>query len=196
MEFALTYDYRCPFAHIAADHVLDALEHGADWKVRWVPFSLGQAHVEEGEVDIWDRPADDSGLLALRTSVVVRDEHPAVFEAVHRDVFDLRHVHGRGLGPDPIAEVLGRHGLDPDAVLARAGAQEALERVRKEHEAVVASHEVWGVPTFVVGERAAFVRLMAPATSPPEARRAVERIVDLLAGWPELNELKHTTLDR
>ena len=30
----------------------------------------------------------------------------------------------------------------------------------KEHEARSASHEVWGVPTFIVGDQAAFVRLM------------------------------------
>jgi hypothetical protein len=29
-----------------------------------------------------------------------------------------------------------------------------------------------------------------------DARRSVERIVEMLAGWPSLNEFKHTSLDR
>ncbi len=47
-SFAVTWDYRCPFARNAAEHVLDGLGAGADWDVRWVPFSLGQVHVAEG----------------------------------------------------------------------------------------------------------------------------------------------------
>ena len=41
-SFAVTWDYRCPFARNAAEHVLTALEAGADWDVTWVPFSLNQ----------------------------------------------------------------------------------------------------------------------------------------------------------
>jgi 2-hydroxychromene-2-carboxylate isomerase len=196
MQFALTYDYRCPFAHLAHDHVLVALEEEPGWDVRFVPFSLGQAHVEEGEPDIWERPEDDSGLLALRTSVVVRDAHPAAFPDVHRDVFDLRHVEGRALGTAELGEVVARHGLDAPDVLARAAAPGTLDQVQKEHESMVTGHEVWGVPTFVLGERAAFVRLMDPPTDPATARRDVERILDLLGGWPSLNEFKHTSLSR
>lgn len=194
MEFAINYDYRCPFAHIANDHVLEALADGADWSVRFVPFSLGQVHTEEGEAPIWERPGDDSGLLALRASVVVRDRHPGAFRAVHRDLFDLRHVEGRGLTPEAISEVLARNGLDAEAVMAEATGQDALDKVASEHEALVESHEVWGVPTFVVGEHAAFVRLTETAADPASARRSIERIVDAVGGWPELNELKHTTL--
>jgi hypothetical protein len=31
---------------------------------------------------------------------------------------------------------------------------------------------------------------------PAGSRRTVERLVDLLTGWPELNEFKHTSLKR
>ena len=50
--FEITYDYRCPFARNAHEHVLDALEAGADWDVTFVPFSLGQVHVTEGQPDV------------------------------------------------------------------------------------------------------------------------------------------------
>jgi hypothetical protein len=58
---------------------------------------------------------------------------------------------------------------------------------------------VWGVPTFIAGDEAVFVRLMdrAPAGSDPAPSiRAVERVVDMVTGWPELNEFKHTVVRR
>ena len=74
--FEITYDYRCPFARNAHEHVLDALEAGAEWDVTFVPFSLGQVHVTEGQPDVWDDPDSETGLLALQASVVVRDKFP------------------------------------------------------------------------------------------------------------------------
>ena len=72
-----------------------------------------------------------------------------------------------------------------------------LETVRKEHEAAAANDEVWGVPTFIASGQAAFVRLMTTPDGDTElARRTVERIFDMLTGWPELNEFKHTSLAR
>ena len=55
-RFGLTYDYRCPYARIAHDHVVEGLRAGADWDVTFLPFSLGQAHVAEGEPSVWERP--------------------------------------------------------------------------------------------------------------------------------------------
>jgi hypothetical protein len=74
-RFAVTFDYLCPFARNAAEHVLDGLEAGADWDVTFTPYSLSQGHVEEGDTDIWDRdqPFDASGILALSVGLVVRD---------------------------------------------------------------------------------------------------------------------------
>jgi hypothetical protein len=45
-------------------------------------------------------------------------------------------------------------------------------------------------------EHAAFVRLMELPVDAADARQSVERIVEMLAGWPSLNEFKHTSLDR
>src|ERR1700712_428093 len=96
-EFAVTWDYRCPFARNAHEHLVAALQAGADWDVRFVPFSLGQVHVNEGDTPIWDRPADASGLFALQAGVVVRDRAPAEFLGVHHDLFAIRHDHGKHL---------------------------------------------------------------------------------------------------
>ncbi len=198
LTFSVTWDYRCPFARIAHDHVVTGLEAGADWEVTFVPFSLGQVHVGEGETDIWERPQDDSGLLALQAGVVVRDDHPDQFLAVHRGLFDARHLRGAKLDdPDTVQAVLDASGVDGAAVLAQVAEGSALETIRKEHEAVAASHDVWGVPTFLVGTEATFVRLMhTPEGDGELARRSVERIVDLVSGWPDLNEFKHTSIPR
>ena len=197
-SFAVSWDYRCPFARNAHEHVLAGLQAGADWEVEFVPFSLGQVHVAEGEPDIWDRPEDDSGLLALQAGVVVRDLEPDRFPAVHRDLFALRHDHGGHLREEgEIRAVLVRHGADADAVFDRLASGEALTTVRKEHEAAAADHHVWGVPTFVRGDRAVFVRVMdRPGDDGAHARRTIDRIVDLLADFATLNEFKATTIPR
>lgn len=196
--FSVTFDYRCPFARNAAEHVLDGLAHGAEWNVTFVPFSLGQVHVAEGEPPIWDRPDDDSGLLALQVGTATRDFAPDRFAAVHRDIFAMRHDHGVRLRDrDRLREVLERHGVDADEVFARVEGGDALKAVRSEHEMAVAEHSVWGVPTFVSGNRAVFVRLMErPNGDGAVAVRTVERVLDLLDGFADLNEFKHTTIPR
>lgn len=196
-RFALTWDYRCPFARNANEHVITALEAGAPWEVTFVPFSLGQVHVEEGDTPIWERPGDDSGLIALQAGVVVRDSHPDRFLAVHRALFALRHDEGRKLSdPAEVRRVLDAQGVDADAVMSVVEANGALDTVREEHEAAARDHDVWGVPTFIVGDQAAFIRFMhRPQGDAELATRTIERVVDLLE-WPELNELKHTTIPR
>src|SRR5690606_38934193 len=118
-RFASTWDYRCPFARNAHEHIIEGLRAGAPWDVRFVPFSLGQVHVAEGEPDIWLRPDDDSGLLAMQVGVVVRDRFPDRFLDVHEGIFALRHDEGRQLRDEAeLRRVLETHGVDADAVLA------------------------------------------------------------------------------
>jgi 2-hydroxychromene-2-carboxylate isomerase len=193
--FSVTWDYRCPFAYKVHDHLVEALEGGADWDISFVPFSLGQVHVADGEAPIWDHPEDDTGLLALQAGVVVRDRYPDRFLATHRALFRARHEEGRALRDREVVEAaLTASGVDAAAVFEVIATGEPLETIRKEHEAAVAEHEVWGVPTFISGEHAAFTRLMDGPTDAAASQAAIERIVDLLAGWPSLNEFKHTSI--
>ncbi|MGH9246691.1 MAG: DsbA family oxidoreductase [Acidimicrobiales bacterium] len=196
--FAVTWDYRCPFARNAHEHLLTALEAGADWEVRFVPFSLGQVHVADGEADVWDEPDKDSGLLPLQVGVTVRDRFPEAFPAVHLALFAARHDEARSIKDEAVVrDVLTRSGVDADDVLAAVADGTALKTVRAEHEEMATIHTVWGVPTFVAGDRAVFVRLMdRPHGDGDRATRSIERILDLLADWPDLNEFKHTTTKR
>lgn len=197
LEFGITFDYRCPFARIVHRHVVEGLLDGADWNVRFVPFSLGQVHVEEGESPIWERPQDDTGILALQAAVVMRDTIPERFPIVHRALFEARHAEGAQLRDEAVLRsILEANDVDADAVLTEIATGRPLEIVRDEHTAAARDLDVWGVPTFMTADHAAFVRLMDLPVDGADARRSVERIVDMLAGWPSLNEFKHTSLDR
>src|SRR5205085_1891244 len=131
-------------------------------------------------------------LLALQVGVAVRDRLPDRFLAVHRALFELRHKHAGQLNDeDAIRAVLTAQGVDADVVFAAVAEGGPLDTIRKEHEAAVADHEVWGVPTFIVGDQAVFVRIMNGADGDGAgSQRTIERLVDLAGGWPELNEFK------
>jgi 2-hydroxychromene-2-carboxylate isomerase len=195
-SFAVTFDYRCPYARIAHDHVVAALADGAEWDVTFLPFSLGQSHVEEGQPDIWGRPEDDSGLLALQVGIAVRDTQPDMFLAVHSALFALRHDRGADLRQrELLDEVLTDAGTDVEAVWAEVASGRPLATIEKEHTGFVGTHDVWGVPTFIVDERAVFVRLLDRPADGAEANAAIERILDAI-DWPLLNEFKHTSIPR
>lgn len=202
--FAVTWDYRCPFARNAHEHLLAGLQAGADWDVSFVPFSLGQVHVPEGEPPVWERPEIDSGLYALRAGVVVRDRFAEAFPAVHLGLFAARHDQGLKIA-DPevvrgvLAEHLGESELATVVDVVESG--DALATVRKEHEDAAGGPGVWGVPTFVVGDRGVFVRLMDRNPAQTDAdrqhgRQTIERVLDLFDGFPQLNEFKFTRIPR
>jgi hypothetical protein len=197
-NFSVTWDYRCPFARNFCDHVLTALQGGAPWNVRFVPFSLDQAHVEEGGVDAWDDPSAGRSLLAGQVAVAVRDQWPERFFDVHAALFACRHDAGADLRDEAVLrQALTGAGVDADQVFAEVAAGWPLGTFRKEHETVVADHRCFGVPTVIVGDHAVFVRVMdRPKGDVDEARQTVERVLDLLVGWPELNEFKHTSIPR
>jgi hypothetical protein len=197
--FAVTWDYRCPFARNAHEHILTGLAAGADWDVRFLAFSLGQVHVAEGAPSVWEKPEQDTGIIALQAGVVVRDDFPELFPAVHRALFSARHDDALHLeDPDVVRDVLKRHDVPVDQVFARIDDGSALATVRAEHEGFAESHDVWGVPTFVVDDQAVFIRFMHRATDgadPATSIATIERSVDLI-GWTDLNEFKHTSLPR
>jgi hypothetical protein len=192
--FAVTFDYRCPFARNAHEHVLDGLEAGAEWDVRFVPFSLSQA---KEETPSWDL-ADDPSLWSMALGVAVRDTQPEVFLAAHRALFALRHDDGLDIRElDVVQDALRRAGVDVDAAMAEVTGGAALKTLRTEHEWAVDEHAVWGVPTFISEGQSVFVRLMdRPAKSTEPAEKVIERVVDLVAGVPALNEFKHTSIPR
>lgn len=197
-SFQVTWDYRCPFARIAHEHILVGLEEGADWDVSFRAFSLDQAHVEEGQPPVWEEPDKYPGLLANLAGIVVRDRMPEQFRGVHRALFSARHVDALDLRDrEVVRKALAGAGVDSEEVLAEADSAWPLQTLAAEHSEAVERLQVFGVPTFIVGSNAVFVRLMtAPEGDGQVSISTVSRVLDLMAGWPELNEFKHTTISR
>ncbi|HWG74211.1 MAG TPA: DsbA family protein [Acidimicrobiales bacterium] len=197
-SFAVTWDYRCPFARNAHEHLVAGLRAGADWEVRFVPFSLDQAHVADGDTAVWDEPDRYPGLLANQVGIVVRDRMPERFLEVHDALFRARHDDARDTrDPQVLADVLAGAGVDPGAVLSEVDDGWPLDEFRKEHEASVDDHRVFGVPTFIAGDSAVFVRVLTrPAGDTSLATSTVDRVLALVTGFADLNEFKHTSIPR
>ncbi|HEX3795735.1 MAG TPA: DsbA family protein [Acidimicrobiales bacterium] len=196
--FSVTWDYRCPFARNAHEHLVAGLADGADWDVTFLPFSLSQGHVPEGGTPVWDDPAKFSDLLALAAGVVVRDQYPDAFGAVHGALFTARHDEGLDLrSSDVVIDVLDRAGVPGDKVVAEVKDGGAIDEIRRSHEQAVKEWDVFGVPTFVMEGQAVFVRLMSrPQGDAALARRTIDGVVRLMEEQPDLNEFKYTKLSR
>lgn len=197
-SFAVTWDYRCPFARNAHEHLLDALDGGAPWDVTYVPFFLDQTHVEEGGTSAWEDPDHIPNLLSLEAGIVVRDLFPEHFRAAHRSLFAARHDDRGDLRDRAVVHgALARAGVDADAVLAEVDKGWPAKTARTEHEEVVQRLEVFGVPTFIIGDDAAFARVMTrPKGDTALARTTIDRVLDLLVDHADLNEFKHTRVRR
>ena len=192
----MTWDYRCPFARNAHEHVVTGLQGGADWDVTFRVFSLDQAHVEEGGTPVWDEPERYPALTANLAGVVVRDRMPGYFLDVHGALFAARHDHSLDLRERSVlVKVLDEAGVDGTGVVAEVDAGWPLDVLRAEHSDSVERFHVFGVPTFITTADAVFVRFMhRPRGDTDVAVSTIERALDLLTGWPELNEFKHTVL--
>jgi hypothetical protein len=193
-RFAVTFDYLCPFARNAFEAIAAGIEAGRDWQVRYLPFSLSQAHVPEGETSAWDRPLGDrytSGVLALQWGLAVRDHFSDRFGIFHLKAFAARHDEGRDIRDGTVLhDVATAAGLDPDAIAKVVAGGEPRAALAAEHTEAVERWRVFGVPTFIDGDEAVFVRLM-------ECRNVedLEQVLALLQST-RLNEFKRTVLPR
>jgi predicted DsbA family dithiol-disulfide isomerase len=194
----VTWDYRCPFARNAHEHLVAGLQAGAQWDVTFLSFSLDQAHVEEGGTSVFDEPQRYPGLLGNLVGIVVRDRYPEKFLSAHQALFEARHDQALDTRErDVLGKVLVDQGLDASAVLGEIDAGWPLQTFRAEHEASVNDHQVFGVPTFIAGDQSVFVRLMSrPKGDAAFATSTIERVMDLVGGWADLNEFKHTSIPR
>ena len=192
-EFAVSFDYRCPFARNAHESVIAGLEAGRDWNVTFTPFSLDQVHVEEGETAVWDRvPADwGTGISALLWAIALRDQFPDHFLAWHSAAFAARHDEGAKIAKvEVLREIADGAGLDATAIEAEVETGRPLKTLAAEHTEAVKKHAMFGVPTFVVNDRAVFIRFM-DRKNPVD----IDKALDLLE-WTDLNEFKHTSVPR
>lgn len=192
-EFAITYDYLCPFARIANETVVDALQEGAPWTVAFRPFSLHQNHRGSDELAVWDDPegAEGRGVRALLWSLAVRDGVPDRFADFHVRLFSARHDDGADLGSEAVlGAVAEASGVDAGAISDQVSAGTPMKALAAEHTSLVEDLGVFGVPTFIAGDEAVFVRLMDR-----HDRASLERVLDMIS-LTELNEFKRTRIPR
>jgi 2-hydroxychromene-2-carboxylate isomerase len=192
-SIAVTFDYRCPFAYNGNAATIAAVRGGVDLDVRYLPFSLDQVHVPEGEPPVWDREPGEwgTGVLALLYGIAVRDQFSEHFYDAHLELFAARHDRGEKLGhEDVLRAAVEAAGLDADAVAAEVASGRPLKTLAAEHTEAVDNYAVFGVPTFIEGDEAVFIRFM-------ERGRVddLERALDLLQ-WSRLNEFKRTRIAR
>jgi 2-hydroxychromene-2-carboxylate isomerase len=196
-RFAINFDYLCPFAYIANDLTIRALRDGADHEVEFLAFSLSQVHLEEGARPVWQAEPLASGVLALQWGLAVRDHFPERFHDAHLALFAARHDKGLSLNdPEVIRDAVASAGLDPVEVEKVVAGGGPLRALAADHTRTVEQHHAFGVPTFFAGDRAVFVRLMRRAKDGPDARATLDRLLDLVIGWQDLNELKATRIPR
>jgi hypothetical protein len=192
-QIATTFDYRCPFARNAHEAVVAAIRQGHDADWRFVPFSLDQAHVDEDEPPVWERAPEErgSGVLALTWGIAVRDVFPEQFFDFHLATFAARHDHGQKLGHESVLrETATSVGLDPDLVAKEVASGRPLDQLAAEHTEMTDRYAVFGVPTFIEGEEAVFVRFMDRGRTDD-----LERALDLIS-WTRFNEFKRTRIPR
>jgi hypothetical protein len=193
-QFAVTWDYRCPFARNAHEALVKGLREGRDWDVRFWPFSLDQIHVEEGDTPVWERGLDEQGtggVRALLWGIAVRDAFPDHFLDFHLAVFRARHDEGQQIAEEPVLRaVAGSVGLDPDVVADEIASGRPLKALETEHTEAVDRWAVFGVPTIIEGDEAVFVRIME--------RGNVDDWAEALAlvGSTRINEFKRTKIPR
>jgi hypothetical protein len=197
-SFTINFDYRCPFARNANEHVVAALDAGADFDVQFLTFSLSEVHREENDPSVFDDLSKRPELLAVAAGIVVRDRDPEHFRAAHVSLFAARHDDSGDLRDEAVVfNALTRVGVDAGQVEKELADGWPYEVFRTEHNDSVAAHQVFGVPTFIANDQAVFVRLMhRPAGDGKEAEETIRRVVDLTGGWPDLNEFKHTSIPR
>ena len=191
MKFGVTFDYLCPFAWNAHEAVLAGLAEGRPWKVDFLAFSLAQAHTSEDDPAVWYNPAGQSGLDALQWGVAIRDHWPELFGKAHSALFAARHQHGLDLKDTQVlADAVSGAGCDPDEVAKVVSTGEPLCKIAGEHMMAVDQWMAFGVPTFITGDQAVFIRFMERGRLDD-----LDRALQLLP-WNRLNEYKHTTIPR
>lgn len=190
-ELSVTFDYLCPFARNAHEAILDRTSSTGAPLPHIRPFSLAQVHLDEDEPDVWIAPEGKSGVLALQWGIAVRDHLPEYFPKAHRALFAARHDLGQDIKQEAVVrEAISSAGVDADEVAEIVASGDPLDVIAAEHTEAVERWGVFGVPTFIMGEEAVFIRFM-------ERGRVddLDRALGMLE-WSQLNEFKRTRIPR
>jgi 2-hydroxychromene-2-carboxylate isomerase len=130
-------------------------------------------------------------VLALFWSLAIRDGFSESFLEFHKSLFNAKHDDLADIGDEAVLrDVATKVGLDADAVAAAVASGVPAKTLAAEHTALVEDLGVFGVPTFIDGEEAVFVRFM-------ERHRLddLDRVIDMIS-WTNVNEFKRARIPR
>jgi predicted DsbA family dithiol-disulfide isomerase len=193
MEFELYYDYLCPFvyraslllANVAAERPID---------VRWRYFSLAQVNSKEEGWTAWAAPAAENvrGRLAFKAAEAARRQDR--FEAFHASLLAARHQDRLDIDDaKAVEQVAEESGLDLERFRRDLDDPAILDALARDHKFAVATHGVFGTPTFVFRNGAsAYIRL-AEAPTGAGALQLFDSLLAIAADEPRVLEIKRPT---
>ena len=193
MEFELYYDYLCPFvyraslllANVAAERPID---------IRWRYFSLAQVNSKEEGWTAWAAPAAERvrGRLAFKAAEAARRQdrfdpfHANLLAARHQDRLDIEDA-------KVVDQIADESGLELERFRRDLADPTILEALARDHKYAVATHGVFGTPTFVFPNGAsAYIRL-AEAPSGADALQLFDSLLAIAADEPRVLEIKRPT---
>ncbi|HEX9099458.1 MAG TPA: DsbA family protein [Candidatus Dormibacteraeota bacterium] len=193
MEFELYYDYLCPFvyraslllANVAAERPID---------VRWRYFSLAQVNSKQEGWTVWDGPAAEKvrGRLAFKAAEAARRQDR--FNPFHANLLAARHQDRLDIDDAGVVEqVAEESGLELERFRRDLDDPAILDALARDHKHAVATHGVFGTPTFVFPNGAsAYIRL-AEAPSGAGALRLFDSLLAIAVDEPRVLEIKRPT---
>lgn len=195
MDFAVYYDYHCPFVYRASMLLANVRDTGQrSLGVRWRYFSLTQVNSRNHGWTVWGAPASEPvrGRLAFKAAEAARRQgrfdvfHPALLNARHRDRLDIDDV-------AIVEQVVVDSGLDLERFRTDIASSSIIEALASDHQHAVATHGVFGTPTFVFPNGSiAYVRL-SDAPTGADALRVFDRLLAVAADEPQILEIKRPT---
>jgi predicted DsbA family dithiol-disulfide isomerase len=193
MEFELYYDYLCPFVYRASLLLANvAAERRID--VRWRYFSLTQVNSKEEGWTAWAAPAAERvrGRLAFKAAEAARRQDR--FDPFHANLLAARHQERLDIDDSKVvAQVAEESGLELERFRRDLDDPAILDALALDHRHAVATHGVFGTPTFVFPNGAsAYIRL-AEAPTGAGALQLFDSLLAIAADEPRVLEIKRPT---
>ena len=192
MDFEVYYDYHCPFVY-RASMLLDSVRESGQRSlgVRWRYFSLTQVNSRHDGWTVWGAPESElvRGRLAFKAAEAARKQdrfevfHPALLKARHLDRLDIDDI-------AVVEQVAVESGVDLESFRADIASPSITEALASDHQHAVATHGVFGTPTFVFSNGSiAYVRLSEAPTG-ADAVRVFDSLLAVAADEPGILEIK------
>jgi predicted DsbA family dithiol-disulfide isomerase len=193
MEFELYYDYLCPFVYRASLLLANvAVERPTE--VRWRYFSLAQVNSKDEGWTAWAAPAAEKvrGRLAFKAAEAARRQDR--FDPFHANLLAARHQDRLDIDdPKVVAQVAEESSLEVERFRRDLDDPAILDALALDHTHAVATHGVFGTPTFVFPNGAsAYIRL-AEAPAGADALQLFDSLLAIAADEPRVLEIKRPT---